>query len=63
MPEAKAEVAVEYYHGLTVSKVLAKYNLSSAQVGLILVNGKAESCDYQLSDYSTVELYPIFGGG
>ncbi len=58
-----AEVKVKYYPGLTVRTILEEYKLPAGQVGLVLVDQKAETVDCALKDNSTVELYPIFGGG
>lgn len=53
-----------YRDGLTVSQVLAAVDVQQNVVGVVLVNGHLiTDMEYELSDESSVELYPLFAGG
>ena len=54
---------IELNQGITVKELIVLYNVDFSQIGLIVVNNRQESDDYQLLDGDTLSIYPLFEGG
>lgn len=63
VPGEPDRVELPYDPQLTVRVIIQQYSLQPGHIGLVLVDGKLSDLDKPLYDGSTVELYPIFGGG
>lgn len=61
--QAKSELLISWQPGLTPMRLLQLLSLQKAQIGVILIDGRIEDIDCLVNDRSTVEFYPIFGGG
>lgn len=57
------QVTLDYKPGLTIRAIIQKYGLQPGHIGLVLVDQQVSDLNSTLQDGSTVELYPIFGGG
>ncbi len=60
--QAELEV-LELPDKTTVQQLMDQYGFAPGEVGVVTVNGKLPGRDHELEDNSSVEFYPIFGGG
>lgn len=57
----QVEVCVE--DGATLAAVQERLGIPRGEVGLFVADREFQSEDAQVQDGSTVDLYPMFGGG
>ena len=55
--------AVEFPDGSSVGDVLAHLGIPAKSVGMLLVNGKADSVESKLGVNDVVSAFPAIGGG
>lgn len=63
VPGNADRIRIDYGGNITIRTFLSQYNIHPGQIGLVLVNKEIYDLDRPLEDGTTVELYPIFGGG
>lgn len=64
-PGAKSGVPIDLdiSEGATITDLISQLNLSSAEVKVVFVNGRARSPDWRLNSGDEVGIFPPIGGG
>lgn len=53
----------EHQDGITLRQIVAQTGISSAELGMTLVNGCHATMDKTLSDGDCISLFPMLSGG
>lgn len=63
VPGGSGRIEINHRSGLTVKSIILRNEIKAGQVGLVLIEGKPGKLESEINDDSTIEIYPIFGGG